>query len=139
MHREHSVEAVEQAVRNLTRFCRKVKRIYVDFIAGLPGETEQDEAASRALMERLTSISPKVCIHSHTFMPLPGTPLQFAPAGSVGKTTRAVFSHLAQRGQEWGQWQQQEAVARLITQIRRRPVGMGRSGSGSSQEREGSS
>jgi B12-binding domain/radical SAM domain protein len=138
MHREHGVEAVEQAVRNLARYCHKVKRIYVDFIAGLPGETEQDEAASRALMERLTSISPKVCIHSHTFLPLPGTPLQFAPPGSVGKTTRAVFTRLAQRGQEWGQWQQQETLAQLITEIRRRPDGRPRSEFSSefSQERE---
>ncbi|MBX5459295.1 MAG: TIGR04013 family B12-binding domain/radical SAM domain-containing protein [Thermogemmatispora sp.] len=137
MHREHGVEAVEQAVRNLARYCHNVKRIYVDFIAGLPGETEQDEAASRALMERLTSISPKVCIHSHTFMPLPGTPLQDAPPGSVGKTTRAIFTHLAQRGQEWGEWQQQETLAQLITVMRRRPDGV--PVSRSSQERGTSS
>lgn len=119
MHREHDVAAVERAVSCLARYCRKLKKIYVDFIAGLPGETTQDEALSQQLIERLTRISPKVCIHSHTFMPLPGTPMQYMPPGSVGKTTRATFEQLAKRGQEWGDWQQQEEIAHMITAFRR--------------------
>ncbi len=119
MHREHDVVAVEHAVQHLVKYCRKLKKIYVDFIAGLPGETVQDEALSRELMDRLTRISPKVCIHSHTFMPLPGTPMQFMPPGSVGKTTRATFEKLSQRGQEWGDWREQEEIAHSITEFRR--------------------
>jgi radical SAM superfamily enzyme YgiQ (UPF0313 family) len=118
-HREHDVAAVEHAVTHLARYCHKLKKIYVDFIAGLPGETREDEAMSQALMERLTRISPKVCIHSHTFMPLPGTPMQFMPPGSVGKTTRATFEKLSKRGQEWGDWQEQETIAQTITDFRR--------------------
>jgi B12-binding domain/radical SAM domain protein len=118
MHREHDVAAVERAVGYLAKYCRKLKKIYVDFIAGLPGETPQEEVLSQQLMERLTRISPKVCIHSHTFMPLPGTPLQYMPPGSVGKTTRATFELLAKRGQEWGDWQQQEEIALAITEFR---------------------
>lgn len=41
------------------------------------------------------------------------------PPGSVGKTTRATFERLAKRGQEWGDWQQQEEIALAITQFRR--------------------
>lgn len=119
MHREHDVAAVERAVAHLAKYCHKLKKIYVDFIAGLPGETPADEAMSQALMERLTRISPKVCIHSHTFMPLPGTPMQFMPPGSVGKTTRATFEKLSRRGQEWGNWQEQETIASTITHFRR--------------------
>lgn len=119
MHREHDVADVEQAVTNLAKYCRKLKKIYVDFIAGLPGETDKDETMSQALMERLTRISPKVCIHSHTFMPLPGTPMQFMPPGSVGKTTRATFEKLSKRGQEWGEWEKQEEIAQIITDFRR--------------------
>ena len=119
MHREHDVPAVERAVAILAKHCRKLKKIYVDFIAGLPGETAEDEALSQRLMERLTRISPKVCIHSHTFMPLPGTPMQFMPPGSVGKTTRATFEQLSKRGQEWGDWQEQEEIAHAITAFRR--------------------
>lgn len=118
MHREHDVAAVERAVQQLVKYCRKLKKIYVDFIAGLPRETDQDEALSQALMDRLTHMSPKVCIHSHTFMPLPGTPMQFMPPGSVGKTTRATFEKLSQRGQEWGDWKEQEEIAHSITQFR---------------------
>lgn len=118
-HREHDVASVEQAVSYLAKYCRKLKKIYVDFIAGLPGETSEDEALSQALMERLTRISPKVCIHSHTFMPLPGTPMQFMPPGSIGKTTRATFEKLSKRGQEWGDWQEQENIAQMITDFRR--------------------
>jgi B12-binding domain/radical SAM domain protein len=119
MHREHDVAAVERAVSYLAKFCRKLKKIYVDFIAGLPGETPQDEALSQQLMERLTRLSPKVCIHSHTFMPLPGTPMQYMPPGSVGKTTRDTFERLSKRGQEWGDWQEQEEIAHTITEFRR--------------------
>lgn len=118
MHREHDVAAVERAVAHLVAHCRKLKKVYVDFIAGLPGESAQDEAMSQQLMERLTRISPKVCIHSHTFMPLPGTPMQFMPPGSVGKTTRSTFEKLSRRGQEWGDWQEQEEIAHAISAFR---------------------
>jgi len=118
MHREHDVASVERAVYSLAKHCHKLKKIYVDFIAALPGETAQDELLSQDLMERLTRISPKVCIHSHTFMPLPGTPMQFMPPGSVGRTTRATFEKLSRRGQEWGDWQQQEEIAHAITEFR---------------------
>lgn len=119
MHREHTVADVERAVSHLARYCRKLKKIYVDFIAGLPGETSEEEEQSLKLMERLTAISSKVCIHSHTFMPLPGTPMQFMPPGSVGKTTRETFERLSKRGQEWGDWQEQEEIALAITDFRR--------------------
>lgn len=119
MHREHDVAAVERAVSYLTQYCGKLKKIYVDFIAGLPGETPEDEALSKELMERLTRMNPKVCVHSHTFMPLPGTPMQYMPPGSVGKTTRATFEKLSKRGQEWGDWQEQEEIAHSITEFRR--------------------
>ena len=119
MHREHDVAAAERAVSYLAKYCRKLKKIYVDFIAGLPGESAEDEMLSQQLMERLTRISPKVCIHSHTFMPLPGTPMQYMPPGSVGKTTRATFEKLSQRGQEWGDWQEQEEIAHEIAEFRR--------------------
>jgi B12-binding domain/radical SAM domain protein len=119
MHREHDVASVERAVMYLAKYCRKLKKIYVDFIAGLPEETEQDEMLSQKLMQRLTAISPKVGIHSHTFMPLPGTPMQHAAPGSVGKATRKTFEILSKRGQEWGDWEHQEQIAHVITEFRR--------------------
>lgn len=133
MHREHDVAAVERAVSYLSKYGQKLKKIYVDFIGGLPGETTEDERASQELMERLTRTSHKVCIHSHTFMPLPGTPMQYMPPGSVGKTTRATFERLSKRGQEWGDWQEQEEIAHTITEFRRnvRVESSSQSGNGS--------
>jgi B12-binding domain/radical SAM domain protein len=119
MHREHDVASVERAVTCLAKYCRKLKKIYVDFIAGLPDETEQDEILSQHLMQRLTAISSKVCIHSHTFMPLPGTPMQLAAPGSVGKATRKTFEILSKRGQEWGDWEEQEKIAHAVVEFRR--------------------
>ena len=45
--------------------------------------------------------------------------MQFMPPGSVGKTTRATFETLSKRGQEWGEWQEQEEIAHTITTFRR--------------------
>ncbi len=45
--------------------------------------------------------------------------MQFMPPGSVGRTTRATFEKLSQRGQEWGDWQEQEEIAHAITTFRR--------------------
>jgi B12-binding domain/radical SAM domain protein len=114
MHRQHDVAAVVRAVEYLARYYTKLRKIYVDFIAGLPNEKEEDQEASLALMERLTSISPKVCIHAHTFMPLPGTALAKEPPGSVGQTMRDTFALLAKRGQEWGNWEDHEQIAAAI-------------------------
>ena len=81
--------------------------------------TVKNTLKGQQLMERLTRICPKVCIHSHTFMPLPGTPMQFMPPGSVGRTPRVTFEKLLRRGQEWGDWQEQEVIAQAITSFRR--------------------
>jgi B12-binding domain/radical SAM domain protein len=118
MHRQHDVAAVVRAVECLAKHYPKLKKIYVDFIAGLPGETPEDQAQSLDLMERLTTISQKVCIHAHTFMPLPGTPMQNMPPGTVGATMRKTFALLASRGQEWGNWENHETIAAAIAAYR---------------------
>lgn len=118
MHREHDVAAVLQAVECLARYYTKLRKIYVDFIAGLPGESEEDRRLSLDLMDRLTKISPKVCIHGHTFMPLPGTPMQNMPPGTVGTAMRETFEMLAKRGQEWGNWQDHEEIAAAVAMYR---------------------
>ena len=118
MHRQHGVAAVVRAVECLAKHYPKLKKIYVDFIAGLPGETAEDQTQSLDLMDRLTKISPKVCIHAHTFMPLPGTPMQNMPPGTVGASMRQTFAVLARRGQEWGNWEDHENIAAAIAAYR---------------------
>jgi hypothetical protein len=63
-------------------------------------------------------------IHSHTFMPLPGTPLQNAAAGRVSEQTAAALDGLAGRGRAYGQFRRQQRVAeQMVSFVGRRPVG----------------
>jgi len=59
----------------------------VDFIFGLPDETEEDQLDTLNLIKWLTGKGGKV--HSHYFMPLPGTPFENSkPAPLSGKVKR---------------------------------------------------
>lgn len=90
----------------------------VDFILGMPGETEQDLRDTLAVMEELASLGARV--HAHVFMPLPGTPWRDEPPGRVDEATRVAIERLASRGAAYGQWQGQVGVARGIA-ARRQP------------------
>jgi len=83
---------------------------HVDFLFGLPGEEATDVEATLGLMDRLVARGAKV--HGHTFMPLPGTPLRKAAPGVLGPEQRRRLRHLASKGQLYGQWEQQERVAK---------------------------
>ncbi len=108
--RGHSVEAIVRAVRLSAQFGFTPN---VDLLYGMPGETEDDAAATRALAQRLAKLGAR--IHSHTFMPLPGTPFRNAPAGRVDVLTQQQLAELTARGKAYGQWQsQQELAARLV-------------------------
>ena len=96
---------------------------HVDFLLGLPGEEPDDVDATLALMDRLVANGAKV--HGHTFLPLPGTPFRKAPAGALSAEVRRRLRHLASKGQLYGQWEQQEATAQAMVEVR---SGRGRSG-----------
>ncbi|MFO1076354.1 MAG: TIGR04013 family B12-binding domain/radical SAM domain-containing protein [Planctomycetota bacterium] len=85
---------------------------HVDFLFGMPGEDAADVAATLALMDRLVERGAKV--HGHTFLPLPGTPWRRAAPGALTPALRQRLLHLASQGRLYGQWQQQEAMAREI-------------------------
>ena len=53
----------------------------VDVILGLPGEEEEDRAATRALLEQVAALGGRV--HAHAFMPLPGSPWAAEPPGRI--------------------------------------------------------
>jgi B12-binding domain/radical SAM domain protein len=91
--RDHSVEDVVRAVRLSVEggFVPNV-----DFLFGLPGEEPDDVAATLALMQKLVDLGARV--HSHTFMPLPGTPLRDAPAGRVDESVERALAQLESRG-----------------------------------------
>jgi radical SAM superfamily enzyme YgiQ (UPF0313 family) len=81
----------------------------VDLIFGLPGEEAEDVAATLRLMEDLVAMG--AVLHTHTFMPLPGTPLEDAPPGRVGPALHPLLDRLASQGHQIGQWRKQEEIA----------------------------
>ena len=84
----------------------------VDLIFGLPGEEAEDVAATLHLMEEL--VARGAVLHTHAFMPLPGTPLEHAPPGRVDQALRPLLDRLAGQGHQIGQWRRQEQLARSM-------------------------
>lgn len=114
-HRGHDREAILRAARVSLEggFLPNV-----DFIFGLPGETEEDIAQTVSVMRELSALGAKV--HGHTFMPLPGTPFRNAPPGQVSASLAAQLDELASQGGVYGQWKKQAEVAQQVA--RERPV-----------------
>lgn len=89
----------------------------VDFLLGLPGEEASDRLASMALAERLVGMGAR--IHSHAFMPLPGTPLRDAVPSEIEPETALAMSRLESRGKAYGQWRRQLVTAADLVRVRR--------------------
>ena len=107
LHRGHSVADVYRAAETIvTGGLTPV----VDLIFGLPGEGAEDVAATLRLMEDLVAMG--AILHTHTFMPLPGTPLEDAPPGRVDPALHPILDRLASEGHQIGQWRKQEELAR---------------------------
>jgi radical SAM superfamily enzyme YgiQ (UPF0313 family) len=87
-------------------------------IFGLPGETAEDRRLTLRMMDHLTARGAR--IHSHTFMPLAGTPLAAAPPGRVDGETRNVLGRLAGEGKQFGSWARQEKLGRDLASFRAR-------------------
>ena len=113
-HRGHNVEVIEQAVRYSLEYGFKPN---VDFIFGMPGETEDDAHATRELMQRLADLGAK--IHSHTFMPLPGTPFQNEVAGKVDPLTEKKLKTLIAQGRAYGRWKEQIQLSDNLVQLKK--------------------
>jgi B12-binding domain/radical SAM domain protein len=74
----------------------------VDFVFGLPGETEADREATRRQLAALARLGARV--HAHAFDPLPGTPWARAPAGRIDLETRSLLGRLHAGGRAYGDW-----------------------------------
>ena len=115
MCRGHSVEDVYWAVAAITRAGLVAN---VDVIFGLPGEMAEDVKLTLKMMVDLSSMGARV--HTHTFIPLAGTPLADAPPGRVGGETRRALGRLAGQGKQFGSWQRQERLGRELAAFRAR-------------------
>jgi radical SAM superfamily enzyme YgiQ (UPF0313 family) len=74
----------------------------VDFVFGLPGETEEDREATRRLVREVARGGARV--HAHAFDPLPGTPWRAAPRGRLDAATAALLASLHAGGRAYGEW-----------------------------------
>jgi B12-binding domain/radical SAM domain protein len=106
LHRNHTVADVYRAAEVIVA---SGLRPVVDLIFGLPGEEDEDVAATLRLMEDLVAMG--AVLHTHTFMPLPGTPLEDAPPGQVAPALHPLLDRLASQGHQIGQWRKQELLA----------------------------
>ena len=120
INRGHSVEDVIAAVEALARHGLRPE---VDFIFGLPGETREDQEATLKLMRRIVELGGRV--HAHTFMPLPGTPLESAPGGRIPGWLRREIARLIGVGGLYGQWEKQERLAARIHEFYEKGVILG--------------
>jgi radical SAM superfamily enzyme YgiQ (UPF0313 family) len=93
----------------------------VDLLFGLPGETDDDVAHTLELARRLTDLGAR--IHSHTFMPLPGTPFRDQAPGFLDALTRRELGRLASQGKAYGEWQGQMDVAARLAALRASGMG----------------
>jgi B12-binding domain/radical SAM domain protein len=75
----------------------------VDFVFGLPGELEEDRAATRRQIEQLARAGARV--HVHAFEPLPGTPWRSEPPGVIDRATAALLDRLHADGRAYGELQ----------------------------------
>ncbi len=91
-------------------------RADVDFIYGLPGETDEDQRATVDLAERLVAMGAR--IHSHAFMPLPGTTLRDAEPAPVGPALDAMLRRMEAQGRSYGPWRNH--VVRAADLVKRR-------------------
>ena len=102
LHRGHTVEDVIRAVE----ICREHGLVpVVDFILGLPFESDDDQRATLDLVRQVTRAG---TAHIHYFMPLPGTPLGNSRPRPLLPETQKVLGKLALGGRITGSWMDQE-------------------------------
>jgi len=110
-HRGHTAADVVSAVAAIHKAGLKAN---VDFIFGLPDETDVDLEATFPLIDRLVEMGAR--IRAHTFMPLPQTPLADVSPAALRPAAIRQLNHLIALGQAYGQWLHQEKKARAVAQ-----------------------
>ena len=107
IRRGHTVEDIYNSVRLAGRFGLAP---VVDFIFGLPGERETDAELTFKVIDDLVALGAR--IHSHAFMPLPGTPFDKKTPAPLSNLTEQRIRGLAARGRAFGQWEKQLEIGK---------------------------
>ncbi|RPI36968.1 MAG: TIGR04013 family B12-binding domain/radical SAM domain-containing protein [Methanoregulaceae archaeon] len=98
LRRGHTVADVLRAVD----LCREHSLVpVVDFILGLPFESDEDQ---RATLDLICQVSRNGIVHAHRFIPLPGTPLAGSVARDLLPEAEKILGKLALRGRLTGSW-----------------------------------
>ncbi|GAB6189566.1 TIGR04013 family B12-binding domain/radical SAM domain-containing protein [Marinitoga arctica] len=108
--RGHNLEIVETA---LSLIHENGFIPYVDFIFGFPFETDEDIKKTFDFMDKIIKKYNAV-IHSHTFMPLPGTPLFNVGPGKLNKKYYKKLGDLSRNEKLAGYWHKQEHLSKEI-------------------------
>ncbi len=100
IQRGHTFEHVKKAISILQEFNLNVE---LDFIFGLPGENSEDiQDNINFFQEILNGKYKNVKIHTHTFMPLPGTPFSNEPKGILDPVIMKIIGKLTKVGKAYG-------------------------------------
>ncbi|MCK9632740.1 MAG: TIGR04013 family B12-binding domain/radical SAM domain-containing protein [Methanoregula sp.] len=102
LHRGHTTADVISAIE----LCREYAITpIVDFIVGLPFETDDDQRATLDLVQWVARFGK---VHVHRFIPLPGTPLAGTTARTLLTETEKCCGKLALTGRLTGSWNDPE-------------------------------
>lgn len=112
-HRLHSVADARRAIELTLQAGLKAN---VDFIFGMPGETKKEEQKTMNFIKELVE-KKNIRIHGHTFLPLPGTPWEKEKPGKISPGLRRILKKLRKAGKEYGDWEEQERIGRLIKEF----------------------
>jgi len=99
IHRRHTVDDIIVAAEKCLQHGFTP---VVDFIFGVPGETEGDQLETLKLIQWLTGKGGKV--HSHYFMKLPGTEFENSTPASLSVQVEKTMGKLALFGKTTGIW-----------------------------------
>ena len=101
IHRGHTFEDVLNALEVLKQYNFSAD---IDFIFGLPGETEEDIDQNIAFFEAIERGTIRNArVHTHTFMPLPGTPFENEPLGVLNPRILKIIGRLVQKRKAFGE------------------------------------
>jgi len=105
-HRGHTINDLYKAVELTLK--SKIKP-NVDFIFGLPKETEEDIKLTVKMMKDLALKGAR--IHMHAFIPLPQTPFANEPVSRISLNVVDEINALTSKGLAFGNWREQERLA----------------------------
>ena len=112
IRRGHSPNDVYRAVELCAKYGFKAD---VDFIFGLPGETESDLEETFLFIREILPLGAR--IHAHAFMPLPGTPFKRKQPEPLTAKTENFIRSLVARGQAFGQWERQSTMPAISDRL----------------------